>query len=129
MEELGLPCSVIEGGPRRGEKNSFAVTFTLRPKLALDLIWREEIIGIKPLDVVPLAEPQRVIAGSRSTLVPHRDDRYLPGSKPSANLCGPIFGAIVHNYDLLARPGLGYRGLDRMGDPLFGVICRDENRD
>jgi hypothetical protein len=53
---------IVKGCPRRGKKDSSAVTFPERGKLALDLVWVQKIIGIQPLDVVALTQLERLVS-------------------------------------------------------------------
>jgi hypothetical protein len=54
---------------RRGKKYPFAVTIAKSCKLPLDLVRRQKVIRVQPLDVIPLTELKRMVAGRRCTFV------------------------------------------------------------
>src|ERR1039458_384097 len=120
---------IIEVGPRRGREYSPAVTFPQRRELPLNLVRCQKIIRIQLLDVVTLAEPVGIVYRPGKALIRCGHDFDAFRSKLPRHLSRPIRGPIVHYDDLLALPGLGSRGLERIDDPIFGVISGDQNRD
>src|SRR5262249_48508085 len=119
--------SITEKGPRRREKDLPVLNPAERRKLPFNLVGSQEVIGLQPLDVIPLAEPKGMIARRRSASVFFADDRNPFRGKSPGHFGRSIRRPIINNDNLLAMPGLRDRGLYRAGDPLLSVICGDEN--
>jgi hypothetical protein len=93
-------------------KYSPILNFPQRRKLALNLVGRQKIIRIQPLDVVSLAELQGMVARrSGSSVFSGHDCDLLRGKSPRY-FRRLIRRAIVHDDDLLALPRLADRGLE-----------------
>ena len=74
MNETGVTGPIEEGCPRRGKKHSPAVDFPQRRNLPLDFVRRQNIIRVQLLDIIALAEPERMVYCLRLPLV--FDRRY-----------------------------------------------------
>src|SRR5437868_846615 len=112
----------MEVGPRRGKKDTPAVIFAYRRKLFLDLIRRQDIVGVQFLDIITLAEFVSMIYSCREAAVRCRNHLDAFGRKSARHLGGPIRGPIVYDDDFLALPGLRNRRSERKGEKFFGVI-------
>src|SRR5215831_2983215 len=86
LEKPGAARPIVERRPRRGKKDSTAAILAEHPKLALDLARSQKIVRVQPLDVISLAEAQRMVASRRGALVWRRHDGNLFGGKASRYL-------------------------------------------
>ena len=82
----------------------------------------QKIVGVQPLNVVPLAHCERVVARRGRALILLRADLYGIRFELLGNGQCLILRAVVNHDDFFVRPGLGNRAAQAISDPAFGVI-------
>src|ERR1017187_9929067 len=101
-----MPRPVVERSPGRREKDALAIRCRKGGELPLNLVWREKIIRIQKLDIVPLTMPISIVLACRKTTILCRDNRDPSRGEFTRNFRGPIRGPVIYHDDLFARPGL-----------------------
>jgi hypothetical protein len=116
--------SVHEASPTGGEDCPRAGP-SGEDHLLLDLVRGEQVIRVQPLDLIARAVREGGIprGGGATVFLTHyahaASGEFLGDSQRA------VFGAVVNDHDLRVRPCLSDRGLQRQGNPLFGVVRRN----
>ena len=90
-------------------------------------VWGNQVVRVKPLDVVALRQGQALISCCARTCIglgDNLDARRFKGPGQRERL---VSGTIVNDDQLFIRPRLSRHRLDRVGDPTLSVVGWNEN--
>src|SRR6185312_12003314 len=117
-----------ETSPRRRKKELRTEALLNQRHLPCNLIWRKQVIGIQPLNIVTPALQERIVPCCRSPLIGLCNNANSLGFKLSRNGSSLIFRAIVYDYNFRPGPCLRSSRTDSACNPSFCVVGGNKNR-
>src|SRR5271170_7656002 len=125
--KLGPVVSVQKLPPSARYEGLFTSTLLGFRHLHRNLVWRQKVVRIKPLNVVSPGMRIGCVSSRGRALVLLCDDLNSLRLELPSDFQRTIFGTVIRDDDYFVRPRRGKSRTQSIRDPPLGMKCRNEN--